>query len=130
MYFFLLLFHGEEFFYFYFVEKNFHGKRHGILAIKADAKSNRLNLIFWAEILHGHSYIPSSMGKSSENIFLTKSSFWLTLMLVKIHFKEAVQLSDKLPLFNSKFYQEFDGLNFVCQKLTPLAWGAFWNRAP
>ena len=39
--------------------------------------------------------------------------------------KEAVQLSDKLPLFNSKFYHEFDGVNIFCQKLTLLAWGAF-----
>ena len=32
--------------------------------------------------------------------------------------KESVQLSDKLRLFNSKFYQEFDGVNIFCQKLT------------
>ena len=35
--------------------------------------------------------------------------------------KEAVQLSDKLPLFNSKFYHEFDGVDIFCPKLTLLA---------
>ena len=40
-------------------------------------------------------------------------------------YKEAVQLSDKLHLFNIKFYQEFDGVDILCQKLTLLAWGAF-----
>ena len=36
-------------------------------------------------------------------------------------FKEVVQLLDKLPLFNSKFYHEFDGVDIFCQKLTLLA---------
>ena len=31
--------------------------------------------------------------------------------------KEAVQLSDKLHIFNSKFYQEFHSVNIFCQKL-------------
>ena len=44
--------------------------------------------------------------------------------------EEAVQLSDKLRSFNSKFYQEFDGVDIICQKLTQLAWGAFWKRIP
>ena len=35
--------------------------------------------------------------------------------------KEAVKLSGKLRLFNSKFYQEFDDVNIFCQKLTLLA---------
>ena len=35
--------------------------------------------------------------------------------------KEAVQLSDKLGLFDSKFSHEFDGVNIFCQKLTLLA---------
>ena len=39
--------------------------------------------------------------------------------------KEAVQLSDKLRLFNSKFYHEFDGVDNFWQKWTLLAWGAF-----
>ena len=30
-------------------------------------------------------------------------------------FKEAVQLSDKMRLLNSKFYQEFDSVNIFCQ---------------
>ena len=39
--------------------------------------------------------------------------------------KEAVQLSDKLRLFSSKFSQEFNGVNIFCQQLTLLASGAF-----
>ena len=33
-------------------------------------------------------------------------------------FKEAIQLSYKLHLFDSKFYQEFDGFDIFRQKLT------------
>ena len=40
---------------------------------------------------------------------------------ISLSVKEAVQLSDKLRLFNSKFYHEFDGVNICCQKLTLLA---------
>ena len=32
--------------------------------------------------------------------------------------KEAVQMSDKLRLFNSKFHHESDGVDIFCQKLT------------
>ena len=35
-----------------------------------------------------------------------------------MEFKEAVLLRDKLRLSKSKFYQEFDGVNIFCQKLT------------
>ena len=43
------------------------------------------------------------------------------IMFFKIYIKEAVQLSEKLRLFNSKFCQEFDGVNICCQKLALLA---------
>ena len=53
--------------------------------------------------------------------------------------REAVQLSDKLRLFNSKFYHEFDGVNIFCQKLTllreghskkdpPKSWGSICDQ--
>ena len=35
--------------------------------------------------------------------------------------QQAVHLSDELCLFNSNFYQEFDGVDIFCQKLTLLA---------
>ena len=51
----------------------------------------------------------------------------IKLLKVVFYFKlkEAVQLSDKLHLFNSKFYHEFDGVDIFCQKLNLLALGAF-----
>ena len=53
------------------------------------------------------------------------SSIYLYDLLFVMYFKEAVQLSDKLRLFDSKFYNKFDGVDIFCQKLTLLAWGAF-----
>ena len=40
---------------------------------------------------------------------------------------EAVQLSDKLRLFNSEFFQEFDGVNIFCQKIYPI--GDSWTSS-
>ena len=46
-------------------------------------------------------------------------------MIKAVWVKEAAQLSDKLHLFTSKFYQEFDGVDIFCQKLTLLVLGEF-----
>ena len=46
-------------------------------------------------------------------------------MIKAVWVKEAAQLSDKLHLFTSKFYQEFDGVNIFCQKLALMAREAF-----
>ena len=43
----------------------------------------------------------------------------MTTNILKYKLKEAVQLSDMLHLFYSKFYQEFDGVNFFFVKNYP-----------
>ena len=62
--------------------------------------------------------ILAAQARSVLSSSMKQSWFW---MVRNICLKRQFSLSDKLRLFNSKFYHEFDGVDIFCQKLTLLA---------